>query len=165
MKKKENDKSLDSGNFSKYFIQPVNILFKLMFPKFIVNYRWIKNEVDLKKNSKISIEICIDSSILIDFKNSKLRFLIDFISYLVKVKKVEKYWIHRPEVKEEDMQSTSQAKEWFRYAFQVIRDELREKKKQTFDFASIMEMLIDMERYIHLYKASHKLVILNNLYI
>lgn len=61
------------------------------------------------------------------------------------------------------MQSTSQAKEWFRYAFQVIRDELREKKKQTFDFASIMEMLIDMERYIHLYKASHKLVVLNNL--
>lgn len=54
--------------------------------------------------------------------------------------------------------SNSQAKEWFRYAFQVIRDELREKKRQTFDFASIMEKLIDMERYIHLYKASHKLV-------
>jgi hypothetical protein len=77
----------------------------------------------------------------------------------VKVKKVEKYWIHRPEVKDDNTQSTTQAKEWFKYAFQVIRDELREKKRQTFDFASIMEKLIDMERYIHLYKASHKLII------
>lgn len=96
---------------------------------------------------------------MIDLKNSKLRFLIDFLSYLLKVKKVEKYWIHRPETKD-DNQSHTQAKEWFKYAFQVIRDELREKKRQTFDFASIMEKLIDMEKYIHLYKASHKLVYL-----
>ena len=102
------------------------------------------------------MEINIDSAIVVDMKNSKLRFLIGFVSYLVKVKKVEKYWIHRPEIKDDF--SHSNAKEWFKYAFQVIRDELRERKRQTFDFASIMEKLIDMERYIHLYKASHKLV-------
>ena len=102
------------------------------------------------------MEINIDTAIVIDLKNSKLRFLIGFVTYLVKVKKVEKYWVNRPENK--DDVSHTNAKEWFKYAFQVIRDKLREKKRQTFDFASILKKLIDMERYIHLYKTSHKLV-------
>ena len=106
------------------------------------------------------MEIKIEGAIVINLKNSKLRFLIGFISYLLKVKKVEKYWIKRPEVKNENLLSTSQAKDWFKYSFQVIRDELREKKRRTFDFGSILNKLIEMQRYIYLYKSSHKLVIL-----
>ena len=78
------------------------------------------------------------------------------MDYLEKMKKVEKYWIHRPEINEE--LKYSNALEWFKYAFNVIRDEMRERRKKTFDFASIMEKIINMERYIQLYKASHKLV-------
>ena len=120
----------------------------------------IQNEIDLNKNFKLSLEIKIEGAIVINLKNSKLRFLIGFISYLLKVKKVEKYWINRPEVKNENLLSTSQAKDWFKYSFQVIRDDLREKKRRTFDFGSILNKLIEMQRYIYLYKSSHKLVIL-----
>ena len=38
LNKKEYEQSADSGNFCKYFIQPVNMNLRLMFPKIIVSY-------------------------------------------------------------------------------------------------------------------------------
>ena len=97
---------------------------------------------------------------MIDLKNSKLQFIIGFLNYLEKIKKVEKFLIYRPAISEEMNHDT--AKKWLKYAFDVIMKERREKKKKKFGLGNLMEKLIDMERYIHLYKASHKLVILFN---
>lgn len=36
LNKRESEQSSESGNFNKYFIQPVSLNIKLMFPKFIV---------------------------------------------------------------------------------------------------------------------------------
>lgn len=93
---------------------------------------------------------------MIDLKNSKLRFIIGFLNYLEKVKKVEKYWIYRPQINEEINYENS--KKWLNYAFDVILQERREKKKKRFGLGAIIEKICDMERYIHLYKACNKLV-------
>jgi hypothetical protein len=82
--------------------------------------------------------------------------LIGFLENLEKVKNIEKYWIFRPDISEEMTHET--AKQWLKYAFDVIREERREKKKKKFGLRAIMEKLVDMEKYIQLYKASHKLV-------
>lgn len=50
------------------------------------------------------------------------------------------------------------AKKWLKYAYDVIREGRREKKSNKMGLKSIMEKLVDMEKYIQLYKSSHKLV-------
>ena len=83
---------------------------------------------------------------------------MEFFKYLTKIKKVEKYWIHRPEIKDEKMNETN-AREWFKYAFRVVREEVRNRKRTSHDFTSLIEKIINMERYIQCYKSSHKLII------
>ena len=149
---------IESGNFSNFLIQPLNVQINLKTPLKVVSQSHIilKDLVNLIETPKIQIQIIVQSSITIELKNSKLRFLIGFLENLEKVKNIEKYWIFRPDISEEMTHET--AKQWLKYAFDVIREERREKKKKKFGLRAIMEKLVDMEKYIQLYKASHKLV-------
>jgi hypothetical protein len=132
------------------FIQPLDFHVKVQFPV-------IKNP-NLRKIPKLHIEVSIESPLLFDVSFNKLKFLSSFLNYLQKIKKVEKYWIHRPELKD-DKVNKNMAVEWFKYAFRVVREEVRNRKKQNHDFSSIIEKIVNTQRYIEYYKTSHKLII------
>ncbi len=150
---------IESGNFSNFLIQPLNVQINLKTPlkEVSLSYIKLKDRVNLIETPKIFVQIIVQSSITIELKNSKLRFLIGFLENLEKVKNVEKYWIFRPDISEEMTPET--AKKWLKYAFDVITEERRDKKRKKSGIRAIMEKLADMEKYIQLYKASHKLVL------
>lgn len=137
------------------FIQPFDLELKIVFPK-TTKGKFAKN---LLKTSKLKMDITVNTPLVIDASISRLNFLISFLNYINKMRRIEKYWVHRPDVREDDKINETISKEWFKYIFRIIREEVRAKKQKNQDFATLIEKIIYMERYIILYKASHKLII------
>lgn len=89
--KEEDFESYDSANC---FVQPFNFDLKVQMPR-------STKYLNLRKTPKFHWDVSFDTPLVFDMSISKLKFLIGFFNYLTKIKKVEKYWIHRPEIKDE----------------------------------------------------------------
>ena len=144
-----------SNDVSSSLIQQVDIDVKLTIPKSTKG----DDASILKVVPKIKCHILIQTPLLIDISISKLNFIMSLLNYINKLRTIEKYMIHRPEFREDEKIDINVSKEWFKYAFKIIKEEVRLKKKKSVDFATLIEKVIYMERYILLYKASHKLII------
>ena len=54
------------------------------------------------------------------------------------MRKIEKYWVHRPEYREDEKLNESIAKEWFKYAFRIVREEVKAQKQKSQSFSSLI---------------------------
>ena len=103
--------------------------------------------------------IVFNSPLIINLTIQNINILQNLVNYLTKIKKVEQYWINRPEFKEEGKLNPTDSLKWFLYAFRVLRNEIRNNKRQNYELSSLIEKIITMEKYIQFYKESHKLII------
>ena len=113
----------------------------------------------LKSTPKISATTVFNSPLIINLTIQNINILQNLVNYLTKIKKVEQYWINRPEFKEEGKLNPTDSLKWFLYAFRVLRNEIRNNKRQKHELSSLIEKIITMEKYIQFYKESHKLII------
>jgi hypothetical protein len=151
VKENELKNEVEVGDTTNCFIHPFNFDVTMEIPR-------KKNITSFRKIPMIGLSVKLETSLIFDLSISRLNFLTSFFNYLSKIKTVEKYWIHRPDIRDEQMSVTT-AKEWLKYAFRIIKEEVKRKKRQMHDLSSLIEKIIYMERYIQLYKASNKLII------
>ena len=114
---------------------------------------------DLKTTPKLKLEIIFTTPLVINLSVSNINILQNLLTYLTNVKTVEKYWVNRPEFHEEGKINKSDALKWFLYAFRVLREEIRNNKRQNYELSTLIDKIISMEKYIQYYKESHKLLI------
>ena len=134
------------------FLNDFNLLVKASFLR---SYK----TCDLKTTPKIKLEMIFTTPLVVNLSVSNINILQNLLTYLTTVKSVEKYWVNRPEFHEEGKINKTDALKWFLYAFRVLREEIRNNKRQNYELSSLIDKIISMEKYIQYYKESHKLII------
>ena len=117
------------------------------------------NKKSLKETPLFDLIIEFKTPLIINLTIQNINILQNVLNYLTKIKKVEKYWINRPDFKEEGKINEVDSIKWFKYAFRVLRNEIRNNKRQNYELITLIEKIISMEKYIQYYKESHKLII------
>ena len=117
------------------------------------------NKKSLKETPLLDLIIEFKTPLIINLTIQNINILQNVLNYLTKIKKVEKYWINRPDFKEEGKINEADSIKWFKYAFRVLRNEIRNNKRQNYELITLIEKIISMEKYIQYYKESHKLII------
>ncbi|MCQ2815833.1 MAG: hypothetical protein MJ252_01065 [archaeon] len=124
-----------------------------------VKFTMIRKDVSFKTVPMIDLKVGFTTALIFTISAEYITILQNLVLYLTNVKNVEKYWCNRPEIVDESKISKTEAGKWFSYAFKVLREEIRNNKKQSVELSTMIERLITMETYIKYYKESHKLII------